>query len=182
MDRLQKAAVLTRLMEQMRLKGSWSGETHVQKATLFLQNLMGVPLGFDFIIYKHGPFSFDLRDELTSLRADELIKLEPQFGYGPRIATTDQSKYIQGLYSKTLEKYDDAISFVTAKLGSKGVADLERLATALYVTRRSTDVSSIDERAAKLTQLKPHIAPDEAVAAVREVDQIIAQAGQIGMA
>jgi len=79
------------------------------------------------------------------------------------------------------EKYDDAISFVTAKLGNKGVADLERLATALYVTQRSTDVSSIDERAAKLTQLKPHIARDEAVAAVSEVDQIIAQAGQIGM-
>src|SRR6516225_10114425 len=95
MDRLRMAAVLTRLIEQLRARGSWCGETHVQKATLFLQDLMCVPLGFDFILYKHGPFSFDLRDELTSLRADGLIKLEPQWGYGPRIATTDRSHYIQ---------------------------------------------------------------------------------------
>jgi hypothetical protein len=175
MDRLRKAAVLTRLIERLRQKGSWCGETHVQKATLFLQDLMLVPLGFDFILYKHGPFSFDLKDELTSLRADELVRLEPQRGYGPRIATTDRSKYIQGLYSKTLAKYDDRISFVTQKLGSKGVTDLERLATAFYVTLRSTGDPSIDGRAASLTALKPHISRDEAVEAITEVDQIIEQ-------
>jgi hypothetical protein len=178
MDRLRRAAVLTRLIGQLRQKGSWCGETHVQKATLFLQNLMRVPLGFDFILYKHGPFSFDLRDELTSLRADELVKLEPQRGYGPRITTTDQSKYIQGLYSKTLEKYDDSISFIAKNLGSKGVADLERLATALYVTQRLSSDSSIDERVTNLTALKPHISRDEAVEAIKEVDQIIEQSTQ----
>lgn len=178
MDRLRRAALLTRLIERLRRKGSWCGETHVQKATLFLQDLMRVPLGFDFILYKHGPFSFDLRDELTSLRADALVKLEPQWPYGPRIAATDRSKYIQGIYSKTVEKHDDSISFVAEKLGSKGVADLERLATALYVTRRTGTGTSIDARAAKLTALKPHIARDDAVAAVTEVDQIIEETGQ----
>ena len=178
MDRLRRAALLTRLIERLRRKGSWCGETHMQKATLFLQDLMHVPLGLDFILYKHGPFSFDLRDELTSLRADELIKLEPQRGYGPRLATTDRSSYIQGLYSKTLEKYDDSISFVSEKLGNRGVTDLERLATALYVTQKLIGALSIDERAAKLTALKPHIAQDEAVAAVMEIDQIIEQIGQ----
>jgi hypothetical protein len=135
-------------------------------------------MGFDFILYKHGPFSFDLRDELTSLRADELIKLEPQWPYGPRIMTTDRSKYIQGLYSKTLEKYNDSISFIAEKLGAKGVADLERLATALYVTQRAGTDASIDKRAAKLTALKPHITRDDAVAAAMEVDCIIEEAAK----
>jgi uncharacterized protein YwgA len=179
MDRLRRAAVLTRLIEQLRRNGSWCGETHVQKAALFLQDLMRVPLGLDFILYKHGPFSFDLRDELTSLRADGLVKLEPQQGYGPRIATTDRSTYIQGLYSKTLEKYDSPISFVAEKLGRKRVTDLERLATAFYVTNQIADHSSVDERAAELTALKPHIGRDEAVAAVTEVDQIITEVDQI---
>jgi hypothetical protein len=150
----------------------------VQKATLFLQDLTRIPMGFDFILYKHGPFSFDLRDELTSLRADELIKLEPQWPYGPRIMTTDRSKYIQGLYSKTLEKYNDSISFIAEKLGAKGVADLERLATALYVTQRAGTDASIDKRAAKLTALKPHITRDDAVAAAMEVDCIIEEAAK----
>jgi hypothetical protein len=179
MDRLIKAALLTRLIEQLRQKGSWCGETHVQKATLFLQDLMLVPLGFEFILYKHGPFSFDLRDELTSLRADELVKLEPQWGYGPRIGTTEQSKYIQGLYSRTLKKYDDRISFITEKLGKRGVSDLERLATAFYVTKRADRPSSVDERAAKLTLLKPHVGRDEAAGAVTESDRMIAEGGEL---
>jgi|SRR2546421_393437 hypothetical protein len=178
MDRLRRAALLTQLIERLRRRGSWCGETHVQKATLFLQDLTRIPMGFDFILYKHGPFSFDLRDELTSLRADELIKLEPQWPYGPRIMTTDRSKYIQGLYSKTLEKYNDSISFIAEKLGAKGVADLERLATALYVTQRAGTDASIDKRAAKLTALKPHITRDDAVAAAMEVDCIIEEAAK----
>jgi hypothetical protein len=175
MDRLRRAALLTRLIERLRGEGSWCSETHVHKATLFLQDLMHVPLGFEFILYKHGPFSFDLRDELTSLRADELIRLEPQRPYGPRIMTTDRSTYIQRIYSKTLKRYDDSISFVAEKLGRKGVADLERLATALYVTQRADAGTSIDQRATRLMALKPHVAREDAVAAATEVDQIIEQ-------
>lgn len=176
MDRLRRAAVLTRLIESLRAHGSWCGETHVQKSTFFLQGLMEVPLGFDFILYKHGPFSFDLRDELTGLRADELIRLEPQWPYGPRIGPTNRTENIQRIYSKTLGKYQDRIGFVAEKLGNKGVADLERLATALFVTRRAEADASVDERSKKLTDLKPHISAESARAAIEEVDRIVEEA------
>ena len=179
MDRLKKAALLMRLMERLRDKGSWCGETHVQKSTLFLQDLMKVPLGFDFILYKHGPFSFDLRDELTGLRADELVRLEPQWPFGPRIALTDRSEYVQGLYSKTLKKYDDSIVFVAEKLGSKGVTGLERLATAFYLTQLAEVGASVDERVEKLIQLKPHIPSESARAAINEVDHIVEEARHV---
>jgi hypothetical protein len=77
-----------------------------------------------------------------------------------------------------LEKYNDSISFIAEKLGAKGVADLERLATALYVTQRAGTDASIDKRAAKLTALKPHITRDDAVAAAMEVDCIIEEAAK----
>jgi hypothetical protein len=179
MDRLKKAALLTRLVEKLRAQGSWCGETHVQKSTLFLQDLMGVPLGFDFILYKHGPFSFDLRDELTALRADELIRLEPQRPYGPQIALTERSKYIQEACSKTLDEYEGHITFVTDKLGNKGVADLERLATALFITLRPEAGRSVNERAGQITLLKPHISDESALIAVREVDGIIEEAREL---
>jgi uncharacterized protein YwgA len=41
-----------------------------------LETVLGVPSGFEFILYKHGPFSFDLRDELGSLRTDGFIEWE----------------------------------------------------------------------------------------------------------
>ncbi len=179
MDRLKNAAVLTRLIERLRDRGSWSGETHVQKGTFFLQELLKVPLGFEFILYKHGPFSFDLRDELTSLRADELLSLERQpWPYGPRITVTVRTSNLQGLYAKTLAKYETQVAFVAEKLGGRGVAELERLATALYVTLPSEKSRSIDERTVELTELKPHISLAEAKAAMQEVDEIIDEAQQ----
>ncbi len=176
MDRLKRAAILTRLVQGLRERGSWCGETHAQKTTFFLQDLMEVPLGFDFILYKHGPFSFDLRDELTGLRADELVVLQPQWPYGPRIALTDRVTYIQSICPKTLAKYDSRIGFIAEKFGTKGVKELERLATAFYITRRSEAGESIDERAGWLTELKPHVPYDSARTAVEEVDRIIIEA------
>lgn len=60
MERLNRAAVLLNLVETLRSKGSWASETHFQKAAYFLQELLRVPLEFEFILYKHGPFSFGL--------------------------------------------------------------------------------------------------------------------------
>jgi len=176
MDRLRKAAILVRLIEKLREQGSWCGETHVQKATFFLQELMHVPLGFDFLLYKHGPFSFDLRDELTGLRADDLLALEPHRPYGPRMAPTDRSNYIQGVFSKTLEKYDPVILFVAQNLGPKAVIELERLATALYVTIRAGVGVSADMRAQLLTELKPHIPREVAVPTVQATDRMVREA------
>ena len=100
------------------------------RATFFAQELTKIPLGFDFILYKHGPFSFDLRDELTALRADGLLKLEMQWPYGPRISPTQQGEYIKSLYPMTLKKYETAVAFVANRLSDKDVIELERLATA----------------------------------------------------
>jgi hypothetical protein len=72
-----------------------------------------------------------------------------------------------------LQQYDAAVSFVSNKVGSKGVTDLERLATALYVTQHFDDDLSVNGRVAKITALKPHIGRDEAAVAVMEVDRII---------
>jgi uncharacterized protein YwgA len=176
MDRLRKAAILMRLVERLRKEGSWCGETHVQKATFFLQELMQIPLEFDFVLYKHGPFSFDLRDELTGLRADELLVLEPHWPYGPRMAPTNRSDYIQRLFSKTLDKYDRLISFIAEKLGPKGVIELERLATALYVTKRAGAGMSAERRADVVTELKPHIPREIAIHVVEAADRMIREA------
>jgi hypothetical protein len=74
-----------------------------------------------------------------------------------------------------LKKYDESISIIARKLGGKGVADLERLATALYVTHQLDDCAPIEKRAETLTMLKPHIALMDAMAANIEVDKIIAE-------
>src|SRR5919204_6560345 len=117
MKRLQRAALLTELVEQMRAHDSWCGETHLQKATFFLQELLGVDLDYDFVLYKHGPFSFDLRDELGNFVSDKLIRYQPQVPpYGPRIAVTEEGAAVQEIYPKTVARHSDQIAFVAEKL------------------------------------------------------------------
>ena len=175
-DRLGRAALLTLLIEKLRENDSWCGETHIQKAVYLTQIIAGIPLGYEFILYKHGPFSFDLRDELTALRADMMVDLEIKWPYGPKIVPTEQSKYIQSHYPKTLQKYESRIEFVASKLGAKDVVDLERLGTAVYVARRWPDDVSVDARARRIVTLKPHIAPTDAYDAIREADKLSEEA------
>ena len=172
MERLVKAAILTKLIQRLRENGSWCGETHIQKAVFFLQEITGVPLGFRFVLYWHGPFSFDLRDELTGLRADGLLRLEPVRGYGPKIAPTDRCDYIQAWYPEVLASYRRHLQFVVDRIGDAGAVELERLATACFVTRYKVDSSSVSKRVEKLTQLKPHIPLESARDAVIESDRI----------
>lgn len=82
MKRLQREAVLLSLIIEMKARGSWCRETHIQKTTYFLQELLEVPMGFEFILYKHGPFSFDLSDEITAMRSNALLQYQSHAPYG----------------------------------------------------------------------------------------------------
>lgn len=177
LDRLQRAVLLARLIEELRAENSWCGETHVQKATYIAQSVVGIEMGFEFILYKHGPFSFDLRDELTALRADRLVELELKWPYGPRIAATDRISRIQKYHPKTLRKYEGKIRFVADVLGSKDVVDLERLGTAFFVSRLSgVKNARDDEIAGRICRLKRHISSEEAIAALQQARKIEAEA------
>ncbi len=173
MKRLQRAALLTELADRLRDAGSWCGETHLQKATYLLQELVNVPTAFEFILYKFGPYSFELGDELTALCADGLMELRVRHpSYGATLLTTEASTELRRRFPVTLGTYSHRLEFIAKKLGDKGVADLECIATALYVTREGKAGSSVKNRAARLTKLKPHVALASAIEAVKELDQI----------
>ena len=170
----QNRALLVKLIKSLRSKGSWCGETHIQKAAFFLKELTGVPIDFDFILYKHGPFSFELRDELNVMRAFELLTLEASYPYGPQVADTDLGNALCKRFPKTLDRYEKQIDYIADKLGDKGVVDLERLATAYYVTIENPDKDR-NARAAAIVELKPHIRPESAKQAVQDVDALIVE-------
>lgn len=177
MKRLARAAILTELRDKLEERGSWCGETHIQKATFLLQEAAGVPLGLDFVLYKHGPFSFDLRNELTELRSDELIRLEPQaYPYGPRLKATPLSTGLKAKFPKTLAANAAMIEKVADFVGSRGVASLERIVTAVMLRLESPSDTPEDVGGA-LHGVKPHIGEVDAVSAVREADGFLVSLG-----
>lgn len=176
MKQIQKDGLLFELIDEMKEQGSWCGETHIQKAAYFLEEMMGVPLDFRYVLYKHGPFSFDLSDELASMRADALleweIKPEP---YGNGLKTTKESTQLQTKIPRTMARYRPALSFVAQKFGNRGVKELEKISTALYVTKEMPG-QDLSVRARRITELKPHIPYDEAEKAVLFVDEMMEEA------
>ena len=182
LNRLGRNAIVLSLADELKSAGSWCGETHLQKSVYLLQELTRVPLGFDFILYKHGPFSFDLRDALTAMRADyQLRLLIHPVPYGPSLVTTETGQKLQERLSSVVELHRKEIAFVAKQLGSKSVTELEQLGTALYVylegsdyVNKEDDSRSLEQVAQRVNELKPHIPMDVAREAADGIDKIIA--------
>ena len=168
MKKLEAASVVLKLGVAMRAKGSWMGETHIQKATYFLQHLLGVPLEFDFILYKHGPFSFEFREFLTYMESEDFITWQAQPPYGPSLRRGAMAEVLVSQFGARTAQYESKIDFVAQWLGGKNVAELERIATALYVT----DEEGVKgpQRASRILQLKPHIEMGQIQLAIAELD------------
>jgi hypothetical protein len=157
------------LAELLRGRGSWVGETHLQKAIYLLQEMIGVPTGLTYTLYKHGPFSFELRQELGEMRADEILKLVPSDPpYGPRLIVDDGVEQLRERFPKTIKRYEQQMGFVADWVGDRGVVELERLATAFWVCQQLPDAGDL-ERAKEINRLKPHVPIEDALAAIEEI-------------
>lgn len=79
---LREAAVIATLLDRVAGTGRFCGETLVQKiGVLSLKELFHVPVSAAFQLYYYGPFSFDLREQLQGMQADDFVKVKPhQFG------------------------------------------------------------------------------------------------------
>lgn len=180
MEDAKRQTVVLSLIEKMNVYGSWCGETHIQKSLYFLQEMLGAPTGYDFILYKHGPFSFDLKDELGVMRANMIIELQSKpYPYGPSHLPGDAAERLKEIYPKTTKEYERQIDFIAKKLAVFRVAELERLATALYVTLGEGREKTVQTRAKRINELKPHVKIDEAVRAVEQVDSLMSEAEEM---
>src|SRR4030043_155856 len=94
----QKLGLLSSIVRKLNQVDSWTGRMHIQKFIYFAQELLGLPSGYDFILYQRGPYSFDLDTEIRSLRsigAVEITLREPP--YGPSYSITGLGEVISKL-------------------------------------------------------------------------------------
>lgn len=178
MDRWERNSVLLAQVSVLKEHGSWCGETHVQKTAYFLEKLAGVPLGFDFVLYRYGPFSFDLRDELTELRAVGYLDLDPKRApHGLSYVVTAAGSEVIARNAPVVARFEQRIGFVSERLATKNVSELERLATALFFTvEEGGDEHS---RAGALHAAKPHVSAEDALESVRTVDRWIEESAAL---
>jgi hypothetical protein len=169
MEQLNSEIAICMFASEMKKAGSWCGETHLQKALYLGQEIFGLNTGFNFILYKHGPFSFEVRDQLNFARAVRLLRLVPnEPPYGPSYATTEIGETVQKQAANKFTNESNLVKLIASTLGKKGVSDLERLATAVYVLAKSSSPPHVDKLAGELHQIKPHVTAESALQAVQE--------------
>ena len=173
MNTEEKEAVLIALMTGLREQKSWCGETHVQKAAYLLQEGLDVPIGLDFVLYKHGPYSFDLHNLLGEMRADMLVTAQARpYPYGPTLVPTSNASHVETRHSGLVDQHRGKITYLACQLASHGVASLERLGTALYVMRKHSEISR-EQQTQKIVSEKPHISENLATKALEEIDDLL---------
>ena len=172
MDRVKKAALISEMLSRMINKGSWGGETHLQKCIFFLQEMRNVPTGYTFQLYKYGPYSFDMHDEIVRLRGIGMLFLysrKPQYGVALKVSELGQS--LRTHFPKTLKKYSDDINFVTDNFGDLSASELGKLATAYYFILQDQG-NSDEEVSIKINNVKSHILISEGMEAAKIVREI----------
>ena len=179
MDRIDdkdRRGLVCFLVHKMVEEESWAGETQIQKSVVFLQEMLNVPLGYDFVIYKHGPFSFGLRRELALMRTRFQLDLEPHLRYGPSFLLGHRGV----LALQTPTGYTNAIDFVAKEISTYDTRSLERLSTAFFIQERNKFLNDF-EVASEITRIKPHITPAQAKDAVERVNALRRQAEEEGV-
>lgn len=172
---LREAAIIATVIDRIAATGRFCGETLIQKSVFFLEKLFDVPMSAKYQLYYYGPFSFDLREQLQGMQADDIVKVKPH-QYGATYAVSERFALIQRQFPKTIAKHEHAIDFVVRELARRGVEELEPLATALYLTRERAG-AAVEERARELNRIKPHVDMPTATQSVRQIDAWIAQYG-----
>ena len=71
---------------------------------------------------------------------------------------------------EVISRHAEDITRVVQFVGKRGAAELERLTTALYVTERH-DEESIEARAKRINELRPHVSVELATEALKELDE-----------
>jgi hypothetical protein len=168
---IERWAVIAQLVKDIRDNRGWAGETHIQKILFFLQELLNVPGGYRFVLYKHGPYSFDFHDDLARMLSNFILSVEPRPGYGPSFGLGETGDNVIDRGTKVVAQYQRQLQFIVGVLGTKDVRTLERYGTALLLRSKypGFDDATLGD---KIVELKPHITTPLANEAVRAVAEI----------
>jgi len=178
MNDLERQQLLCNLVRTMKEKGSWAGETHIQKSVLFLQDFLQVPLDYKFVMYKHGPYSYGLRRELGHMLDGFMMELRPNSGYGPSYFLGERGER----YAMQHSEFAQQIEFVSENVSPQGTRALERVSTAFYVRLKEKSLSGDPIRTAqRMCEIKPHIKIEDAIDAVSEVEGLRSKAQDAGL-
>ena len=138
---------------------------------------MNAPFEWIFVIYKFGPYSFDLAHLIGEIHSCRLVELMLQWWFQPKIKVMRYGKDFYEDINELCYKYRKQIEFVKEELGSQNLSEIELLATGLYIiSYEKVHDKTVENRSRILNHLKSHIKLNDASTFIGEVDSLIERA------
>lgn len=167
-------ALIVYLAEQMEESAQWFGKTALQKLVYLLQTLFGVPVGYQYSLYIHGPFSKELMDDVDYL--DGIGGLEVSFDQnanGYKIRPAQGADKIKAKAQDFLDNYRPQINQLLGKFGSMRARELELRSTIVFIDRYAVQTNremTRQEFAQEVSSIKPHFSWAEIEEAITELE------------
>jgi uncharacterized protein len=143
------------------------GRTALMKYIYFLQALRNVPLGYRFTLYSYGPFDSDVLADLASAETLNVVKSDLATylgGYGYRISPAERAEWSRKRSSAFLSHHKEDVKWVLHTFGSYTSAELELLATIVFVDREAQQKKErirLNDLVKRVHEVKPHFSEDK---------------------
>ena len=143
------------------------GRTALMKYMYFLQVLRKVPLGYRFTLYSYGPFDSDVLADLASAETLNVVKSDLATylgGYGYKISPAERAEWIKKRASTFISHHKEDIKWVLHTFGSYSSAELELLATIVFVDREAKQKKErihMNDIVKRVHEVKPHFNEDK---------------------
>jgi uncharacterized protein YwgA len=155
-----RSAVLARMVDKAPLQKL--GRTQVMKLFYFLQELQGVPLGYDFRLFTYGPFDSDVLGDLAAACSLETVVEQTVIyprGYGYEISLGRHARRLSERLEQATPELASKIDAVVQEFGLLGAAELELRSTIFFIDREVVQAGATTtsrDLAARVVQIKPH--------------------------
>lgn len=142
------------------------GRTQLMKLMYFLQELKGLPLGYNFTLFTYGPFDSEVLSDLSAACGLGIVSEEEVLysnSYGYKITPTAKATTYSTELSQVEPDAAAKVGEVLEQFGRYGAAELELRSTVLFVDRDLTssgDRLPADELARRVRQIKPHFSDE----------------------
>jgi uncharacterized protein YwgA len=138
------------------------GRTQLMKLLYFLQELKGVPLGYDFRLFNYGPFDSEVLSDLSSAHGAGIVTEKTVLhanGYGYSITPGTRADLSASKFESSDPDVVSAIDATVEEFGGFGASKLELLSTIFFVDREFAGEgkeTSLDDITERVHQIKPH--------------------------
>jgi hypothetical protein len=148
-------------------RDGFCGQTHIHKAAFVAQELLGVPFGLRWELYRFGPFSREIRPALAVCEKRGAVAIQ-EHPKGLRVIRPADAPS-----SQISTEFQAKLQLLSERLAPMTRAQLEKVATAAWVTRSNPRAKSVGLRAQELHRLKPHIDVHTALRVIRYLDDLL---------